>query len=352
MKYQFYIYITDPTAYNTAAYKAIDDCRDILSSLGYRDLSFHYHHKSKDLAAILNLAKGLFRFIRTVKKGSFVAVQYPLLAGNRYFKYLIKLLRLKNVKFFCIVHDLDAIRYAHVNPNLAGQEIENLNRYDFVIAHNSVMSEWLRDKGLNSDKIISLEIFDYLIGRKISVSESKSGENRTIAFAGNLVKSSFIYDLDKIQGWTFNLYGPNFKEERGRDLGNVNWKGSFSSDEIVEKMEGDFGLIWDGEHIEEPDPVFGAYLRYNNPHKFSLYLAAGLPVIAPANSAIADIIREHKIGLLINSLFELPELHISSGCYSEMTERVRAIREKIISGKHLTLAVEAVECQLIKSNRG
>src|SRR5256885_12001079 len=36
------------------------------------------------------------------------------------------------------------------------------------------------------------------------------------------------------------------------------------------------------------------YLKFNNPHKLSLYVAAGLPVIVPADSAISVFVRSEE----------------------------------------------------------
>ena len=44
-------------------------------------------------------------------------------------------------------------------------------------------------------------------------------------------------------------------------------------------MEGSFGLVWDGISVETCAGVYGEYLKVNNPHKTSLYLASGIPVI-------------------------------------------------------------------------
>ena len=52
----------------------------------------------------------------------------------------------------------------------------------------------------------------------------------------------------------------------------------------------------------------GEYLRINNPHKTSLYLAAGFPVIIWKQAALAPFIVENGLGLAVDSLEELPRL--------------------------------------------
>lgn len=72
-------------------------------------------------------------------------------------------------------------------------------------------------------------------------------------------------------------------------------------------IHGGWGLVWDGDSITTCDGVLGDYLRYNLPHKLSLYIAAGLPVIVWSQSAVADWVKENHLGLVVDSLEELPE---------------------------------------------
>src|SRR5579875_2851460 len=106
-KYQFYVSFNDKI--NTAASKAVLDCKSILSDLGYKDLGIddlttpNEPYKLKLLVATVKL-------YLTLKPYSIIAVQYPLLSGNSIFKYFIKAARLKKIKFISIVHDLETLR--------------------------------------------------------------------------------------------------------------------------------------------------------------------------------------------------------------------------------------------------
>lgn len=64
-----------------------------------------------------------------------------------------------------------------------------------------------------------------------------------------------------------------------RNLGMKNLEGSYMPEELPEKLEAKYGLVWDGLEITSCEGTFGQYLKYNNPHKFSLYMAAGIAVI-------------------------------------------------------------------------
>lgn len=52
---------------------------------------------------------------------------------------------------------------------------------------------------------------------------------------------------------------------------------------------------------------FDEYLKYNNPHKFSLYLAARVSVIVWSQSTLANFVRGNEIGLCRDCLQDLKE---------------------------------------------
>jgi hypothetical protein len=346
-KYQFYISFDDKK--NTASTKAIADCTQILSAHGYEN-----HNIAGDISSkwyLLKLVIALMKLIFKVKQNSIVAIQYPLLSGNRWFKYVMRLLKLKNIRFFCIIHDLDELRYPHLQNGQQSTEVKLLNYYDVVIVHNEQMRNWLKSRGLVTTTLC-LYIFDYL-SNKLLVHKTildNSIEN-SIVFAGNLIKSPFIYQLNQVSSFVFNLYGPNFDPTKAHSSGNVDWKGAFDPEEILAQMDGAFGLIWDGEAIDELDDVFGNYLKYNNPHKLSLYLAAGLPVIAPKQAAVAQFITDHQVGLLINNLKQLQHLEISSKQYNQFKQNAQEIANKLRQGNFFHSAILRTEQLLISPSQ-
>ena len=341
-KYQFYISFNDKL--HTASSKAINDCTRILTQQGYTD--YNLHIKGSGRSYLGSILLQVLKLVFTIEAGSTVAIQYPLLSGNKVFKYIMSVLRLKKVKFFCIVHDLDDLRYRRQGDSNRHNETEILNCYDAIVVHNDVMKDWLYSKGITAP-MVSLTIFDYLTDFKSEPVERRSSDQlQSIVFAGNLSKSGFLYELGALASWHFNAYGPNYQREKGSAVDNVAWRGSYSPEEILSNIDGAFGLIWDGEHMDRLDDVFGNYLRYNNPHKLSLYLAAGLPVIAPRQSAIASLIERHSVGILVDNLFVLKDLKISAAEYLTYEQNVYGLSDRIKTGYHLTKAISEVECAL------
>jgi hypothetical protein len=339
-RYQFSISIGKSADKNSASTKAVKDCIHLFSLKGYKDYNLSFSEELGSFKRYLFIFIKLYKFYRVLKKDSIVGIQYPLL--NNVFKYFIQIAKIKRVKFFCILHDIESLRLGGQQNNQVSREVLNLNYYDCLIVHNDCMLKWLQENG-STTKMISLGAFDYLLN-EVPVKRPTNFSN-TIVFAGNLAKSNFIYSLSDIPNWNFNIYGPNYTAEQQQSK-NVVWKGEFPPEKVVFELAGNLGLIWDGDKIDECDEILGNYLKYNNPHKFSLYLAAGLPVIAPKSSAISDLISEHNIGILIGSLTELKDLNLSEADYKVLQANCMNIQKEIIQGKFFLNAINTVEREL------
>ena len=163
------------------------------------------------------------------------------------------------------------------------REISSLNRNDLIISHNARMTEWLRTNGLTT-QVVDLDIFDYHCDSKGNNTTPRAeGDPYRLVFAGVLErrKNDFLYQLDDLgaKSYLCNLYGIGFDPADLPSKSLIHYRGVFPADEIVDRIEGDFGIVWDGISVEECAGSFGEYLKINNPHKTSMYLRAGLPVI-------------------------------------------------------------------------
>lgn len=119
------------------------------------------------------------------------------------------------------------------------------------------------------------------------------------------------------------------------------YNGSFDPDELIEHINGTYGLVWDGNSGYDCTGNYGCYLRYNNPHKASLYIAAGLPIVVWSKSALAELVKEKGLGVCIDSLRELSALPCpSSDLYITMKENVDMLGKQIREGEMLSAAIE------------
>lgn len=323
-KIQYNIYERDT---KNASGKAKKDVCHILERNG-----FNYFYKPST-HRIIRVAQQLWA-ISLLKKNQLCFVQYP--ANIRLcYRYLSMF---KSVKKICIIHDLESLREG-LPPT---EEISLLNMFKYVISHTPEMSAFLRKQGLQSP-IIDLDIFDYLMDDNFDV--VKSRDKNRIAFAGNLQKSQFIYHLKDITNIKFSLYGvkPNNLDLALRP-GHVEYEGAFSSEEVVKKICGGWGLVWDGNSLESCEGIMGHYLKYNCPHKTSMYIVAERPVIIWSKAAMADYICNNRLGIAIDNLHELDEriAGISDIQYQEILENVRNEKKRLVKGQSLQKALDQI----------
>lgn len=145
-----------------------------------------------------------------------------------------------------------------------------------------------------------------------------------------------------------NLYGVNPDKDYSKQL---TYKGVKTPDELPRFLSGNFGLVWDGTSMNTNNGVYGEYTRYNNPHKVSLYLSSGLPVIVWKDAAISKFVVENNLGIAIDSLYELEsrleEQDIEN--YNNMVANAVEIGKKLRKGSFTMSAIEK-SIELIKDS--
>ena len=198
------------------------------------------------------------------------------------------------------------------------------------------MTDFLKKHGVKSP-IVNLELFDYLISNSNKKEKEKFSGKKEIVFAGNFNKSLFLNELsEEKMNFKINLYGVGTYNENNE---KYRYFGSFLPDELPLVMQGDLGLVWDGS-IDNSNTTnkFLNYTKYNNPHKLSCYIAAGLPVIVWKDAACAKFVEENNIGYLISNLYDINNLTFDD--YEIKENNVKKIQEKVISGYYTITAVE------------
>lgn len=268
-----------------------------------------------------------------------IFIQYPWGDFNFIFQSLLKSF-LKNHRVILLIHDIYSLR-EELPQKEVKQEIDLFNQAQAIIVHNSKMQAALIRNGLNT-QCVQLNLFDYLTNKGIPKIHRELGN--TIAIAGNLAKSPFLGELSKINGVYFNLYGNGFKDE-WRENQNISYFGSYPSEVIPYKLEGSFGLVWDGQSIYTcEDNTVGRYTKINNPHKLSLYVAAGMPVIVWKQAAIADFVEDEEIGFTVGSLNEIPGIlaKVSNDKYNDYLKNIKMLQSRVINGYYTTQALKKV----------
>lgn len=315
-----YLYLQEHTKnYYNAGFKARIDCDEILEQQGYSLALLHickFQLSQKisnyfDLRTIYSKLQGCNRLF----------LQYPYYSQvKKSLGFYEKLLANYSGKLECLIHD---ILWYRIDKKIEPELCFLLKRSDKVIVHTPAMKDLLiRKCSIDENKIKVLYLFDYLSD---TLPNPVNINGKTIIFAGNLNKSPFISELYKLPDeLKFNLYG--IHSDYIKESSSCSYKGKFHPNDLS-AIEGNWGLVWDGERIDTCSGGCGEYLKINSSHKLSLYLAACKPVIVWKESSLSSYIEKNKLGIVVDSLFDINR-KLSGLTNKEKEEIVRGV-EKI-----------------------
>lgn len=314
---------------NGAGNKAKTDIEQIMQELGYLNAGLPQSFSKNKIVGFFLTLIGVLKVPFMVSKGDVLVLQYPL---KKFYPFVCRMARLRGCKVVTLIHDLGSFRRRKLT---IPQEIKRLNASDVLIVHNKYMKQWLSEQGYDKP-MVCLEIFDYL-SDTVAMEAQDPGSVYKVTYAGGLSykKNRFIYDIDSLaRTWIFNLYGGGFESNRITNKDLFVYKGFVPSNQLIATAEGDFGLVWDGESPLTCTGYFGEYLKYNNPHKTSLYIRCHLPIIVWEKAAMASFIQENNIGICVDSLEHLDEIlsSVTREQYATMKENIICISERLASG--------------------
>lgn len=335
-----------------AAPKARDDLDVIFDKMGLTPLPLEAStidrresSTLKKLAAHITASRQWSSAFNKLDRGDAILIQFPPRNHSVLLPILFKDLRRRGVSVILIIHDLDYMRfrkadkipfYSKVRTYI--EETSLLKCATSIICHNSVMREILsRELGIDAKVVVTLDIFDYLMNDNQNI--DRCGLEFPVLIAGNLGidKAGYIYDLpDDV---CFRLFGLHVREDLLKE--NCSYGGSFQPDVLPPDFKGCFGLVWDGPSSDTCSGYYGEYLRVNNPHKTSLFLAAGIPIIVWEEAAIAQFVLSNGLGKTVPSLGSISSLlnSITVEEYHEMCTNVARVSSQLKSGYYTKNAV-------------
>lgn len=341
-------YVTvNRSAENTAWEKSVADVESFLDSIGFKPVSVQRCVISTETYLPEVLSPG------PENKG-ILLIQFPRILFDGFnLKWFLGYMK-KNFgsyKLVALVHDLDSIRFGDFFATDILAEVPLLNGFDYLITVNDAMLDVLKNHGAVS-KLRSMSVFDYAIENN-QVIRRQDSQTLSVAFAGNLKysKSQFVYELDKLNlgQIRISLYGPYLDSDKFKPSANVIYRGEFPPEDLPGVMNEDFGLCWDGNRLDCCSGKHGEYFKYSNPHKVSLYLAMGMPVIVSEEISTAKFIKKEHAGIIIRSLYELPEIlnNITKSEYQELKNNCSRLSEKLRNGYYLKQAVQSIEQDIL-----
>lgn len=314
----------------TAWTKARMDVLHLLRDAGYSVLQVPAHARPGQWLVLMRQLR------QELGAGGHILIEYPFQDRKRLYA-LATMAKLVGARFHVLLHDLNSLRFA---DSPSEREIAVLRLFDGIVSHNPVMTEWLREGGLQS-RIVDLNLFDYRCGSSGGPwHEERITAPLKVACCGNLSwdKARYIYDprLSALEGVDLDLYGAFFEPER-MPAAKLQYHGVFDPDTPSLQRRYHFGLVWDGTGVDQCEGSYGNYMRYNNPHKLSLYVALGLPVVVWREAAIAEFVQRCGIGTTVRDLRELGTLaeRVRDDDYRAMVRNIRPLSQAVRRGDFL-----------------
>lgn len=316
----------------TAGNKAKTDIEQIMTEEGFYNVGLPQRIALGKLGIFFYNLGSILSAMCKMRRGDLLWLQYPV---KKYYTALCRCAHLRGARTVTLIHDLGSCRRKKLTP---AKEISRLSLTDFTIATNDVMGAKLREMGYHG-RLDALGLWDYLTNaypRRLP--RRPCSELPRIVYAGGLSrrKNAFIYKWpDVIEGYVVHLYGHGFHPELMVNSSAFTDHGFVPAEQFLRTVDCDFGLVWDGDSIDTCSGDFGEYLAVNTPHKLSLYLRAGIPVIVWSRSAVADIVIREGIGFVIDSLQQIPQRlrSLSTDRQDLMRERACAMGVKIGRGE-------------------
>ena len=318
--------------------KAPDDVRRICLDLGMEavdvDVNGSWMQKAR---GVLTGVTSLMATLRRTRRGDVLVVQYPLgFPADR----LVNLARPRGRRV-AIVHDVESLR----REGPTEPDTRRLAGYDVVIAPTPAMVEWLRARLPDGPTLLPLEMYDYLLAGEVDLGEPAAGP-RCLYFVGNLhpEKAGFLYSLPPTSV-PVEVFGPQCRADLLPD--QAIWRGTLDMQRPRLPAVDGYGLLWDGDSAEELGGPLGRYLRFNAPHKLSFYIAAGLPVVVPAESAVADLVLREGVGFTATSVREAAQEIRTAPAdrWQDHCAAARRLRDTVVNGGHTRAALAAADVE-------
>lgn len=285
-----------------ATSKAPADILKLAEDAGYQQLIVHIRFYGNKLLYYMNVLFKAFLLSFKLKDKSTILFQYPVV-NPIFIPSVNKIFRKHHL--IGLIHDVDSVRQT---GELSQPERNALSGYDEIYVHTESMKEFFAERLPAHIQYHVLDCFPYFAGKNAV----ERHQSKDVCFAGNLNKSKFLPRfVEENKELNILLYG--FIDNSDKFGQKATYLGAFRSDEIS-NIQGSWGLVWDGENTDCCGGTYGEYLRIIAPHKFSMYLAAEMPVVVWKESAMAPLVEKYGLGITVSSL---SEISAKIGAFSE-----------------------------------
>ena len=156
-----------------ATNKARADVEFTLAELGMEEIKIALEFQGDNASIAASLKEhwntyGVWKkTLAHLGKGDLLVVQFPSISHCIFLGKLFKELRGRGVTVVLLIHDLEKLRFIEADVPFKTRVRQSLDESsvlkaaDLVIAHNPIMIDYLVEEGVDREKLVSLDIFDY-----------------------------------------------------------------------------------------------------------------------------------------------------------------------------------------------
>lgn len=292
------LFVTVPlqgTAFDGTS-KPKTDVVDFLRPLDFKTLGllrYDWHKVGWDQAR-LRLAGALDQ----VRPEDVVVYQFPIYTGYRYEIECLDQLHARHARVIGLIHDVDYLRYG-TQQNRAGILVA-LQKMDLLILTSKKMADFLRAEGCTTPAVIRGP-WDY----QSALEPTPKTFAKKVVVAGHLATTHTGFLAELSQRVDLDVYGFAYDDFVVPE--SVNYHGPLDPVALALELHQGFGLVWNSRGINDSTSNYFTYMAYTWLHKFSLFLSSDLPVIVKSQTPMADFVEKYHLGLVIDSLENLPE---------------------------------------------
>lgn len=297
----------------------------IARGLGFKELGLYSYPVDCDSEE--ELRKRLDGITSAIEAEDLVIVQSPTWNDISYDKALLDIICCgRKVRVAVFIHDVITMMFDGAPEENYRKLTDIYNMADLVIVPSQAMLDFLRGKGLKVEKILFQSMWDLPFDGEVSIPEFR----RQIFFSGSPNR------FPAVKAWNYQTplcwFGGEDFPLNGE---NIRFKGWRNTAELLAAYgEGGFGLVWEQKSCSD-------YYKYNQPHKLSTYLAAGIPVIMERGLTHEQTVERYGLGFVVESLGEASDVvkNISEDEYYRLVDHVRdmsfLVREGLFTKKLL-----------------
>lgn len=228
----------------------------------------------------------------SLQTGDILIFQLPTWNGLEFERQYVTQARAYGVRVVLFIQDIPPLMFKQNYHDWMQPHVDFYNQADLLILPSEQMATRLRQEGLTCEAIVYQHLWDH----PTTYQPGPATFRRELTFLGSQQRFPFT------RAWTYPTRLRLFARDAQVDpTQNIEYAGFYPDELLLPRLDGGFGLCWS---IDTPEQEERQYSHLNASYKLSTYLAAGLPVVANADIAAAQIIQDHHLGFLARDLTE------------------------------------------------